>query len=340
MHAEGWCLVLALWGEGYGVAEVNRLARDARALGPGCRGIVLFSDRPRDGLDPGITARRFPPFFARPECFGWGYVAKLAVFSRADLPARMRCIYLDLDSVITGDLGRLAALVERPGDIFMLPPGNPVGFGRLRRLIFRMTRGRRYAVGNSSIMAWSSATEPDLAERYRALHAEVGAEPRHMQIDDLFISWAAQGRLRGIPRTLGVSFRREFLSRLGGGDLGAPGAAACAAAAGGHRRGHLQRAWSEAGTAGRAAGGRADRRWARPDRHLERGRSGAAAGADADTGGAAGNGVMAQRPRRATSAWTVVPSTAPMPAPMALASMSAADRSRPTSGCRSSIAAP
>ncbi len=214
MHAEGWCLVLALWGEGYGVAEVNRLARDARALGPGCRGIVLFSDRPRDGLDPGITARRFPPFFARPECFGWGYVAKLAVFSRADLPARMRCIYLDLDSVITGDLGRLAALVERPGDIFMLPPGNPVGFGRLRRLTFRMTRGRRYAVGNSSIMAWSSATEPDLAERYRALHAEVGAEPRHMQIDDLFISWAAQGRLRGIPRTLGVSFRREFLSRL------------------------------------------------------------------------------------------------------------------------------
>lgn len=214
MHAHGWCLVLALWGERYGVAQVNRLARDARALGPGCRAVVLFTDRPREGLDPEILTRPFPPFFARPECFRGGFIAKLAVFSRAALPAGMRCVYLDLDSVITGDLGRIAALVEQPGDVALLPPAGPIGFGRLRRLVFRLTRKRRFAVGNSSIIAWSSAQAPDLAAQYRAVHAEVGTGPEHMQIDDLFISWAAQDRLRGVPRRLGVSFRREFLSRF------------------------------------------------------------------------------------------------------------------------------
>jgi hypothetical protein len=214
MDAEGWCLVLALWGEGYGVAEVNRLARDARRLGPDCRAVVLFTDRRREGLDPEIQTRDFPAFFARPECFGWGYIAKLAVFSRAALPAGMACVYLDLDSVVTGDLGRLAAELRAPDEVLMLPPGNLIGFGPLRRLVWRLSGGRRFAVGNSSIMVWNPAAAPDLAERYRALHAEVGTGPRHMQIDDVFISWAAQGRLRGVPRRLGVSFRREFLSRL------------------------------------------------------------------------------------------------------------------------------
>jgi hypothetical protein len=36
-----------------------------------------------------------------------------------------------------------------------------------------------------------------------------------MKIDDIFISWAGQQNLLGIPTSLAVPFRREFLSRFG-----------------------------------------------------------------------------------------------------------------------------
>jgi hypothetical protein len=215
MTAPGWCLVLALWGEGYGAEDVNRLARAARALSPDCRHVVLFTDRPRPGLDTEIAVRSFPAFFARPECFGWGYIAKLAVFSRAALPADMRCVYLDLDSVILGDVGRIAAELRDPDDMLMLPPADPLGFGVLRRALWQASGGRRFGTGNSSIMAWSSAAAPDIAARYMDEHARVGTGPAHMQIDDLFISWAGQPRLRAVPPGLGVSFRKAFLSRFG-----------------------------------------------------------------------------------------------------------------------------
>jgi hypothetical protein len=64
-------------------------------------------------------------------------------------------------------------------------------------------------------MAWSSAAEPDIAARYMAEYARVGTGPEHMRIDDLFISWAGQARLRGVPAGLGVSFRRAYLARCG-----------------------------------------------------------------------------------------------------------------------------
>lgn len=211
--AEGWCLVLAVWGEKYRAVHVNELARRARALSPSLVRVVLYTDRLRDGIDANIHQTLFPAYFAWPEFFGGAYRAKLAVFSRLPLPSGVRCLYVDLDTVITGDLGRIAALAEGPDEVWMMPPAG-LGFGAARRLVDRLRGGKHYPVGNSSLVAFHPDAEPNIAEAFHRRHADgIDVTLRYMHVDDVFISWLMRGRLRGIPNTLAVSFRREFMAR-------------------------------------------------------------------------------------------------------------------------------
>ncbi len=212
--AQRFCLVLAIWGDRYPDAVVNALVEEARQGSPGLEQVILLTDRHRPRVDAFVQQKMFPVSFQRKEFFSGGYRVKLAVFSREVLPPSMPCVYLDLDSMVTGDLGRLAALVKSADDVFMLPPGGLLGFHPLRRWLHRRTRGKRYATGNSSIMVYRSDAARNIAQRFLDLLAE-GASGRHMAIDDVFISWAAQEELHAVPAELGVSFRREFLAKFG-----------------------------------------------------------------------------------------------------------------------------
>ena len=95
----------------------------------------------------------------------------------------------------------------------MLPPGNLIGFGRLRRGICRLTGGRKFAVGNSSVMAFHGALGGKLCTELREEMTRQAGPARVRRSDDSFISWFAQPWLRPVPTSLGVMFRREFLSR-------------------------------------------------------------------------------------------------------------------------------
>ncbi len=208
-----WCMVLAVWGEKYGTAHVNELAASAKRHSSGLAKVVLLTDRIRPGTDPQISQTLFPDYFHRHDFFAGAYRAKLAMFSTAVLPPNMRCVYVDLDTVVIGDLGKIADLVESPSDYFMMPPAG-LGFGRARKLVDWLGGGSSFPVGNSSLVAFHSAAEPNLSDTFQAMHAEgtdIGS--RYMLIDDVFISWFARKNLAGIPRSLAVMFRREFLSR-------------------------------------------------------------------------------------------------------------------------------
>lgn len=211
--ADGWCLVLAIWGDRYGDVFVNVLVDRARALGPGCSGVVLLTDRPRPAIRPDVRQVMFGGYMGDPAFFTGGYIAKLSVFRRDALPADTRCVYVDLDTVITGDLGRIAALVRAPDDCFMLPPGGILGFGRIRRAICRISRGRFHATGNSSVVAWSSAMQPNLCDSFEQMHKSGHLTGARARVDDVFLSWFARDRIRPVPPALAVMFRREFLSR-------------------------------------------------------------------------------------------------------------------------------
>lgn len=208
-----WCLVLVLWGDKYASAHVNAIVGNVYRHSATCAHAILMTDRIREGLDDRVQQVLIPDGFNRPECKK-NYTIKLSLFDSSALPTDLPCVYLDLDTVVTGDLARIAALIKDANDLFMLPPGGLLGFGWIRRFLFRATRGRRMATGNSSILAFHSGMRPNLAKEYLQLKTSGGANPLVLSNDDLFISWFGQERLRPIPTALGVMFRREFLTRF------------------------------------------------------------------------------------------------------------------------------
>lgn len=209
---KSWCLVLVLWGDKYAASHINAIVENVFRHSPSCAQAILMTDRQREGLDGRVRQALIAADFNKSE-FKQNYTIKLSLFDPRALPSCMPCVYLDLDTVVIGDLGRVAALVHQRNDLFMLPPGGLIGFGPLRRLIFRLTKGQRMATGNSSILAFHSAMQPNLATEFLRLKASGDAPSKVLQNDDLFISWFGQKQLQPLPANLGVMFRREFLSR-------------------------------------------------------------------------------------------------------------------------------
>ncbi|WP_135428647.1 hypothetical protein [Pseudotabrizicola sediminis] len=208
-------LLLAIWGTRYGPSDVNGIVQAAYRLSPGLHSVVLVTDRTRDGIDARVRQVAFPADYDRAEFFGRGYRSKLAVFSPQVVPPGLPCVFLDLDTVVIGDLGRIAALVQGPDDLFMLPPGG-LGFGALRRVRDRVKGDGKFPVGNSSILAFHADAAPNLAETYASRFGAGDTEATRMVIDDVIIAWFGRGRVKGVPTSCGVMFRREFLSRVPG----------------------------------------------------------------------------------------------------------------------------
>jgi hypothetical protein len=205
-----WQLVLVLWGTKYGADEVNHLVATVRRLASHAPRVVLLSDRDRPGLDASIVVRPIPEFFLRPEFLGSGCQAKLAMFERGAVPDDLPAIFVDVDTVVFGDMTRFLELLRtrRTVAIFQsaIVPIGPVG-----RLIWKMTNGRRYARGNSSIVVFHPGEFGFVAERFRAL-SEVypSGAFRPMAADERFLSWVAQPHLRRIPRSMAVKLPTEF----------------------------------------------------------------------------------------------------------------------------------
>lgn len=208
-----WCLVLVLWGDKYSALHINSIVDNVYSYSATCAEAVLMTDRYRDGVDGRVRQVLIPDELNRAE-FKKNYTIKLSLFDPSALPADMPCVYLDLDTVVTGNLDCLASLLQTPNDLYMLPPGNVLRFGAIRRWAFRLTQGRSMATGNSSIVVFHSDMQPNLLKEFLRLRAVGGPPPRVLVNDDLFISWYGQKNLHAVPQNLGVMFRREFLTRF------------------------------------------------------------------------------------------------------------------------------
>lgn len=104
------------WGTLYSAAYVNVLYRAVRAHLSGDFRFICLTNEP-EGLDPAID--HFPiPDMGLSE-FNWykGGWAKLSVFKETLYDIEGRCLFLDLDSVITGPLDDL---FDSPGDIAVI----------------------------------------------------------------------------------------------------------------------------------------------------------------------------------------------------------------------------
>ncbi|NEX45774.1 hypothetical protein [Pseudotabrizicola algicola] len=206
-----WQLVLVLWGTKYPVAEVNHLIATVCRHAARPPRVVLITDRLREGMAAGVVQRLIPDFFMAPEMRGAGCQTKLCMFEAGVVPDDLPAIFIDIDTVVLGDLTRLLALQRDRRTVAILQSA-VLPFGALARALFRLTKGRKYARGNSSIVVYHPAETAHIAARYRALVAEHGFNGiRPMIADERFISWAHQPHMRAIPRHLAVKLPTEFM---------------------------------------------------------------------------------------------------------------------------------
>lgn len=206
-----WQCVLIAWGERYPVAEINRLVGSIRARSRGPDRFVLLSDRARPGLAPEVQLRPIPDWYLAPKFRGGGCQAKLCMFDPGVVPDDMAAIYVDLDTMVMGDLSRVLEVMERPQTIALLQSA-VLPFGALARWLYRRTGRRRYARGNSSVVVFHPAHSGYVAERFRAFHdLNGGINFRPMIADERFISWVAQPVVRAVPTRLVVKFPTEFM---------------------------------------------------------------------------------------------------------------------------------
>jgi hypothetical protein len=207
-----WQLIVVLWGDKYPEAEVNYLIENAIAQSqPHPKRVTVLTDRARPGIHPSATQRAIPDFFLNPQFLGGGCQAKLCIFEEGIIPDDVTAIYVDIDTVILGNLARLTSLLRTPATIAVLE-GAFLPFGRLARALFRISRGRLYARGNSSVVVFNPRPCTPIATRFREAFARHGASShRPMVADDRFISWTNQAHMRLIPKSMAIKFTGEFM---------------------------------------------------------------------------------------------------------------------------------
>lgn len=203
-----------LWGDKYDVALVNRLIRAIATHAASQPRFVLLSDRARPGLDPRADLRRIPDFWLTPVFRGPGCQTKLAMFQDGVLQEDLPALYIDLDTVVTGDLTRLLAKLPRP-DGLMLLQSAILPLGAIGRFFWRLSKGKRYARGNSSLVVFHPKHHKSIATQFIDLwQQKQSLWFRPMIADERFMSWASQATVSALPNSLAVKFPTEFMSRL------------------------------------------------------------------------------------------------------------------------------
>jgi len=206
-----WQCVLICWGDKYPTSIINNLASSIAANAASKPRFVLISDRERADLMPGIELVRFPEYWLDAPLRRAGCQAKLVMFEKGIVPEDLPAIYVDLDTIILGDMSRGLALMENRQTVAILQSAI-IPFGWLGRFLYRLTNKRRYARGNSSFVVYHPAECHYIAEQFRALYAQHPRfEFRPMVADERFISWVAQEHMKRIPNSFAVKFPGEFM---------------------------------------------------------------------------------------------------------------------------------
>lgn len=206
-----WQLVLVLWGTKYPVAEVNHLIDTVCRLASHPPRVVLITDALRDGLRAGVVQRLIPDFFMDPQMRGAGCQTKLCMFEAGVVPDDLPAVFIDIDTVVFSDMTQFLSLQTNMKTVAIFQSAI-LPFGALARAMYRLTKGRKYARGNSSIVVYHPAQTAHIAARYRALVGELGYNSiRPMIADERFISWSHQPHMRAIPRDMAVKLPTEFM---------------------------------------------------------------------------------------------------------------------------------
>lgn len=203
--------VFVIWGDKYPTSDVNALVRGVQSHTASPVRFICLSDRPRPDLAAGVELQMIGPDFAQPQFMRGGAQAKLAMFQKGRLTPGVPAVFFDLDTMIMGDVARLAALAA-PGRMHMMP-ATWDRLWPLGRMLNRRRPGSVRTRGNGSVYVFFPEDWHHIPDRFLTLAADLPRpHPDHLWADDRFVSFIAAGALHAVPRHLAVKFVNEFMA--------------------------------------------------------------------------------------------------------------------------------
>ena len=216
--AEGppvFTVAMIMWGDAFGPAFVNRIVEDVLSQTAERAQILLFTDRHWSDLAPDVEQREIPSFWLSSERKR-GCLTKLMLYERGCFEGDQPVIFLDLDTIVQGDIGVLANWVQRRGHIWACPasfvPIRPLR-GAITSLLGRRNEGRF----NSSVCGFLPRDVEGLADAFRdevrQIEDQQGARPKYFA-DDRWLSHHVPEALRTWPSALALKFSDALATPL------------------------------------------------------------------------------------------------------------------------------
>jgi len=207
-----WQCVLICWGTKYGTTDINRLVNIIADNNTRVARFVVLSDRTHENLDPRAETIELPEIFMKPEFTTAGAChAKLSMFKEGILKTDMPAIYIDLDTAVLGPIEQAFKFRRSKKSIVMFQSAL-LPFSALARTLFRLTRGKRYARGNSSFVIFDPACWTKISDDFLNIYAAGNFRKFRPTIsDERYISWVAQEHMIALPNHFAVKFATEFM---------------------------------------------------------------------------------------------------------------------------------
>lgn len=217
-QTETWQCVMLCWGSKYSTVLIANLITHIKQHSQKTAQFVLITDniKPELSVIANITQVLLPDYFNQNLFKAAGCQAKLAMFERGVLPTDLPTIYIDLDTVVLGDLSMALQYLDTPKTIALFQSAI-LPFGKTSRTIARLSHKRYYARGNSSIVVFQPSQCYYIAEQFKWYCQQYQCLEQQqfvfkpLRADERFISWIAQNTVRALPNTFAVKFPTEFM---------------------------------------------------------------------------------------------------------------------------------
>lgn len=213
-----WQCVMLCWGNKYSTDLIANLITHIQQHSQQQAQFVLITDsiKPELSSIQSLTQVLLPEYFNQALFKQSGCQAKLAMFERGVLPSDLPAIYIDLDTVVLGDLSRALQYLDTPKTVALFQSAI-LPFGKISQTIAQISNKRFYARGNSSIVVFQPNQCFYIAEQFKSYCQRYLCIEQHsfgfkpLRADERFISWIAQNNVRALSNRFAVKFPTEFM---------------------------------------------------------------------------------------------------------------------------------
>lgn len=198
------------WGNRYSAGEVNFMYETVKRYASEEIRFTCVTDDTDGAFHPEIRVLPFPAMPQPMDYMTDGCLAKLVIFAKGVFEPGIPVIFFDLDTMVRGDVARLAALVRKRRGIHLMP-NHHLQFWKIQNHIRPLLNGRYY-FGNSSLLGFFPEDTYFIYDEMMRVFAEpIRPRPKKFATDERFISSQGTKLVRVFPNTLAVKFADEFI---------------------------------------------------------------------------------------------------------------------------------